>query len=168
MQLKLLFCKCVKKLVESFHEGMNINSIESLILSEDLPVFLVERMDKALKTIANKILTHNSVTMTGHEEAINEMEAKADITGFRSLLRAIEKTGLNCLEVVSLIELEDILVESAKSDLATVVESESNTAQNVSKVISFDALTDLKKFQPTSHLEKTQLQSGDVMKTEVI
>ena len=167
MKLKLLFCQCVKKLVESYNEGMTIDSIESLVLNEDLPAFLVERMDKALKTVADKVLTHKSVTITGHEEAIKEMELKADTTGFTSLLKAIEKTGLKCLEVVSLIELMDILIESDKTDSATVTELEANEVKNVSKNVSFDSLKDLNNFQPTSLHEKTQLQPGDVIETEV-
>ena len=59
MRLKLLFCQCVKKLVESYNEGMTIDSIESLVLNEDLPAFLVERMDKALKTVAEKVKRHS-------------------------------------------------------------------------------------------------------------
>ena len=167
MKLKLLFCKCVKKLVESYNEGMTIDSIESLVLNEDLPAFLVERMDKALKTVADKVLTHKSITITGHEEAIKDIELKADTTGFTSLFKAIEKTGLKCLEVVSLIELKDILIESEKTDSVTFKELEAHEVQNVSNVVPFDALKELNKFQPISLHEKTQLQPGDVMKTEV-
>ena len=76
MKLKLLFCQCVKKLVETHNEGMNITSMEKLINTEELPSFLLERMDQALRTVAHKLLTHKSITMTGHEEAIEEMEGK--------------------------------------------------------------------------------------------
>ena len=54
-----------------------------------------------------------------------------------------------------------------KTDSATLTELEANEVKNVSKVVSFDALKDLNKFQPPSLHEKTQLQTGDVMKTEV-
>ena len=167
MKLKLIFCRCVKKLVENHNEGMNITSIAKLINTEELPSFLLERMDQALRTVAHKLLTHKSITMTGHEEAIEEMEGKADTTGLKSLLMAVEKTGLNCTEVISFIELSDILIKTDENDLATVALSDSQSVHRVSTNMSFDALTELDKFQPKRLLEKIQLQPGDVIKTEV-
>lgn len=167
MKLKLLFCQCVKKLVESYNEGMNITQIENLVSSEDLPEFLVERMDRALKIIANKVMTHGSITLTDHEEAIEDLQGKADTTGVNSLLLAIEKSGLNCLEVISLIELKDILIEPEKTDSATVTQSDSLSVPIVTRKMTFDAFIELNKFQPTSLAEKAQLQSGDVIESEV-
>lgn len=167
MKLKLLFCQCVKRLVESHNEGMNITSVEKLINTEELPSFLLERMDQALRSVAHKILTHNSITMTGHEEAIEEMEGKADIPGLKSLLMAVEKTGLNCMEVISFIELSDILIKTKETDLATVAQSDSQSAHHISIDMSFDALTEIDKFQPKRLLERLQLQPGDVIETEV-
>ena len=168
MKLKLLFCQSIQKIVDSHKEGFNITCIQDLIDAEALPLFLIERMDHALRTVAHKILTHNAISIADHEEILKEMEEKVDTSGIKSFLAAIEKTGLNCTEVISLIESQDLITKSEETQSSILPESQLKSTHYVSKDIPLDSQTQLQKFQPECVLEQLQLHSGDVNKTEVI
>ena len=168
MKLKLLFCQCVKKIVDSYKEGIHITSMESLIDAKSFPSFLIEKMDSALKTVAHKILTHSAITKIHHEELIKDMETKSATSGLKLFVTAIENTGLECTEIISFIESQDIINKKEEFQLANVPVSEPQSTHHVTKGISLDTLKDLEIFKPDSVLEKSQLQPGDVNKTEVI
>ena len=168
MKLKLLFCQSIQKIVESHKEGLNITCIQELIDTEALPLFLIERMDNALRIVAHKILTHKAILIADHEEIIKEMEKKVDTSGIKSFLAAIEKTGLKCTEIISLIESTDLTTKSEEAQSSILPESELQSTHYVTKHITLDSQTELQKFQPVCVLEQLQLHSGDVIKTEVI
>ena len=167
MKLKILFCQCVQKIIDSSKEGNIITSTESLVNTEGLPTFLIERMDNALKTVAYKILTHNAITITDHEEILKAMEGKDDVSGLKAFLSAMEMTGLECSEIISLVESKDILTKKEEFDSVDIQEPEPQSAHDVIRTMSLDALMDLEISRPRCILERLQLHPGDVIKTEV-
>ena len=169
MKLKLLFCKSIQKIVDSHQEGLNITCIQDLIDAEALPLFLIERMDHALRTVAHKILTHNAISIAEHEEVLKELEETVDTNGIKSFLAAIEKTGLKCTEIISLIESKDLIPRSDITQSESISPgSELLSAHYVSKDIPLDSQAEYQNFQPECVIERLQLHSGDVIKTEVI
>ena len=167
MKLKLLFCKCVQKIVDSCKEGLDITSIEHLIDTQALPAFLLERMDTALKTISHKILTHYAIRISDQDEVVNNMEAKLEMGGLRTFLTAIEQSGLECTEIISLVESKDIITMEDEFSSAIIPESPPQSAHDVSKSMLLDTLVDLQNTNAESVFEHLQLQHGDVNKTEV-
>ena len=169
MKLKLLFCECVQKIIDLCKEGNLITSTESFIDTEALPSFLIERMDNALKTVAYKILTHNATTITDHEEILKAMEGKEDTeSGLKAFLSAIEMSGLECSEIISLVESKDILDKKEEFHSMEVASSEPQSAHEIIRTMSLDTLMELSISRPRCILETLQLQPGDVVKTEVL
>ena len=125
-------------------------------------------MDHALRTVAHKILTHKAISITDHEEILKEIEEKVDTSGIKSFLAAIEKTGLKCTEIISLIESTDLITKSEEAESSILPSnSELQSTHFVSKHITLDSQTELQKLQPECVNERMQLHSGDVIKTEV-
>ena len=81
---------------------------------------------------------------------------------------AIENTGLKISEIISLIESKDLIINKAASEPAIALESEPLSTHFVAKNLPLDSCDELQKFQPECCLERTQLHSGDMIKTEVI
>ena len=167
MRLKVLFCQCVRNIVDLAKEGKTLTEIEAMMNTETLSPFMHGISDNALKIIAYKVLFHNDVILTNYDELLKRMEPHQALTGLKALLCAIELTGVECNEIIPLVELSDILVGKENLELLNISEPEVQVAHAVIKSLSLDALMDLAISKPNCMHERLQLQTADVNETQV-
>ena len=168
MKLKMLFCQCVRNIVDLFKEGKTITEIEAIMNTEALSPFMHGISDNALKIVAYKVLLHNDVILTNYDELLKTMEPHEALTGLKAFLCAIEMTGVECNEIIPLVELNDILVGKENLELLNISEPEVQVAHAVIKSLSLDALMELTISKPNCMHERPQLQTADVYETQVI
>ena len=167
MRLKVLFCQCVRNIVDLAKEGKTITEIEAIMNTEALSPFMHDISDNALKIIAYKVLFHNEVILTNFDELLKTMEPHQAFTGLKAFLCAIEMTGIECNEIIPLVELSDILVGKENLELLNISEPEVQVAHTVIKSLSLDALMELTISKPSCMHERPQLQAADVNETQV-
>ena len=168
MNLKVLFCDCIKKIVESLNEGINITHLEAIIGTNVIPPLLYEQMGVALKTVAYKILTHFGMTVSDDEEMLKLLDVKLDAPGLEIFQNTIEKFGLECSEIISFVDCKDLVDNKEVTQILDIPEFQSHLAQCVSKIQPFDNIRDVKRSLPDHSYEKPQLQSSEVAKSEVV
>ena len=169
MNLKVLFCDCVKKIVESLNEGINITHLEAIVGANVLPPILYEQMGTALKTVAYKILTHFGMTISDDEEMLKMLDVKLDAPpGLEIFRKTIEKFGLECSEILSFVDCKDLEGNKEVTQMLDIPEFQSHLAQCVFKIQPFDCIIDVKRSLPDLSYEKPQLQSSEVAKSEVL
>ena len=168
MNLKVLFCDCIKKIVESLNEGINITHLEAIVGTNVIPPLLYEQMEIALTTVAYKILTHFGMTVSDDEEMLKVLDVKLDAPGLEIFQNTIEKFGLECSEIISFVDCKDLVGNKEVTQMLDIPEFQSHLSQCVSKIQPFDSITDVKRSLPDLSYEKPQLQSSEVAKSEVL
>ena len=168
MNLKVLFCDCIKKIVESLNEGINITHLEAIVGTNVIPPLLYEQMEIALTTVAYKILTHFGMTVSDDEEMLKVLDVKLDAPGLEIFQNTIEKFGLECSEILSFVDCKDLGGNEEVTQMLDIPEFQSHLAQCVFKIQPFDCIIDVKRSLPDLSYEKPQLQSSEVAKSEVL
>ena len=154
--------------MESFKEGKTVTEIEGVMNTEALSPFMHGISDNALKIVAYKVLLHNDVIITNYDELLRTMEPHEVLTGLKAFLCAIEMTGVECNEIIALVELGDILVDKENLELLNISEPEVQVAHRVIKSLSLDSLMELTILKPNCMHERPQLQTADVNEAQVI
>ena len=169
MKLKLLFCKGMQAVVDYYKEGRTVTEIETLISTLDMPSVMQSMTEKALKLVAYNVLQHNETTLANTEELLQMVvDKEEDISGLKALLVAIELTGVQYHEIISLVESKDFLKHSEKPEFPNISEPEARIAQQINKCTSLDALMSLGKSETKCVHERLQSLPSDVIDVKVI
>ena len=110
--------KAVLQITEAVHNGRSMSEIQHSINVGAISNPSNEISEKALVTLANEICSLKDLAETNVIEETSAIEGNVDV-GVQALVRAIEKTAIECDEVSSLITGSKTL-----SDLSPEIETE--------------------------------------------
>ena len=139
------------QITEAVNEGNSITEIQHSINVGTISNPLIHTTDQALITFARKICSIRNLQEVNLIEETSSIKANADV-GVAALIRAIEKTALECDEVSSLINTHKFFpehIQSEKGDMMIEAHSGMHVVTHDDDVMT-DDVTDVFSYDHTS------------------
>ena len=110
MNVKYLFCKAIKRIMDSIKEGKSVTQIISDVNIEPIPHVDKTGTEYAMLKLSERVLQLKGVSNVILGELFKQLE-DAENVGIFAFTNIAEKISLECSEVLSLVEADDLIVE---------------------------------------------------------